>query len=85
MSYLSNKTNAFLNRVKVKEMLKPDPEEDEEVIFILENRKHQEFSLGLKTILTCLYFADEQETMPKLPAEWWEKVKAQYQINNEEL
>ena len=85
VSYLSNKTNAFLNRVKVTEMLKPNPANDEQVIFILEDHKNHEFSVDLKTIFKCLYFAEQQSTIPKLPTDWWKEINAQFKINPREL
>ena len=73
MAYLSNKTRTFLNRVKVKEMLKPT-DLDESAVFLLKDQHHQ-FSIDIETVLSCLNFAEAHGVVPPLSWDWWEQVK----------
>lgn len=41
----------------------------EQVIFLLKDKDH-EFSLGLETVLDCLFFAIKNGNLPKLPLSW---------------
>lgn len=49
----------------------------EELVFAMKDR-HHEFSIGLRTILHCLAIADKEGYTPKLPADWWERVRSYY-------
>lgn len=73
MPYLSNKTRTFLNRVKVKEMLKPN-DFDESAVFLLKDRSHQ-FSIDIETVLSCLNLAEAHGVVPPLSRHWWQQVK----------
>lgn len=46
----------------------------EECVFALKD-KHHEFSLGLTTILELLAIAEKEDFVPKLPPEWWWKIR----------
>lgn len=37
------------------------------------------FGIGLTTVLACLAFAEREGAVPELPADWWIKVRNQYQ------
>lgn len=51
----------------------------EEYLFHLKDSQHH-FSIGLKTILACVEFAEQEGALPKLPAEWWFDVKSRFDI-----
>jgi len=46
---------------------------NEVIHFVMQDNYHK-FSIGLKVILDCLKFAEEQGEIPKLPVEWWQRV-----------
>lgn len=79
MSKMTKKTQAFLNRAQVQASLVPEPTAscDEPVVFLLKDKYH-EFSLDMKTLLTCLRFAEEQGAIPELPGEWWLSMNSRY-------
>ena len=37
-----------------------------------------EFSIGLKTILSCLAMAEKEGAVPKIPYEWWWLINRRY-------
>ena len=39
----------------------------------------REFGIGLTTVLAALAFAEREGAVPELPADWWIKVRNQYQ------
>ena len=41
----------------------------EELIFGMKDNYH-EFSLGLSTVLECLFVAEQNGSVPKIPSEW---------------
>lgn len=43
---------------------------DETLIFAMKDKEH-EFSIGLQTILHCLWIAEKEGYVLKLPGEWW--------------
>lgn len=49
----------------------------EDYLFLMKDQKH-EFSIGLKTILACLAFAETKGAVPKLPEEWWLRINNRY-------
>ena len=55
------------------------------VVFMLKDKEH-EFSIGLETILKCLFFAVEKGDPPKLPSSWLKQVHQYYRttLANEE-
>ncbi|SDP01787.1 hypothetical protein [Desulforhopalus singaporensis] len=56
---------------------------DERLIFSLRD-DHHEFSLGMRTILECLKFAEEQGEIPKIPRKWWNKISVRHGIISRE-
>lgn len=50
----------------------------EEYIFAMKDSEHQ-FTIGLRTILACLSFAEEEGAVPQIPVQWWHKVSQRYQ------
>lgn len=54
-----------------------DIREDEKIYFLLRSEKNK-FTIGLGDILECLRFAEKEGEVPKLPAEWWEKIWSMY-------
>lgn len=49
----------------------------EEYLFLMRNDEH-EFSIGLRTILSCLAFAEKEGAIPGLPPEWWVNIQRRY-------
>lgn len=49
----------------------------EDYLFLMKDKEH-EFSIGLRTILSCLAIAEKEEAVPKLPYEWWEAINGRY-------
>lgn len=49
----------------------------EDYLFLMKDKEH-EFSIGLRTILSCLAIAEKEEAVPKLPYEWWEAINGMY-------
>ena len=49
----------------------------EEYLFHLKDNIH-EFSMGLKSILECLSFAEEQGAVPPLSTEWWTSIESSF-------
>ena len=47
---------------------------DEQLVFALQD-KNTTFSVGISTILQCLYCAESEGCVPPLPQDWWEKAK----------
>jgi len=52
---------------------------DGELVFALKDHHHQ-FSLGLKTVLHCLAFAQDEGVVPALPEDWWVAVRGRYSL-----
>lgn len=52
----------------------------EQVIFLLKDKDH-EFSLGLATVLDCLFFAIKSGNLPKLPSDWVNRVASTYDFD----
>jgi hypothetical protein len=46
----------------------------EELVFAMKDNYHQ-FSIGLSTILSCLAIAEKKGYVPKLPYEWWSRLR----------
>lgn len=68
MSQANYLMDAMFNRGKLREMLKPSPDDkdDEPIIFII-NAKNTSFSIDLNTILDCVRLAEEQGVIFQLP------------------
>lgn len=49
----------------------------EDYLFFMKDQEH-EFSIGLKTVLACLAFAEEKGAVPPLPNEWWQLINNRY-------
>lgn len=47
---------------------------EEELVFALQDKYHR-FSVGLSTILNCLYIADQESYVPPLPDAWWAQIR----------
>ena len=50
----------------------------EDYVFLM-RQDDREFGIGLTTLLACLAFAEREGAVPELPADWWIKVRNQYQ------
>ena len=50
----------------------------EDYVFLM-RQDNREFGIGLTTLLACLAFAEREGAVPELPADWWIKVRNQYQ------
>ena len=72
----------FFNRAEVE---KAEHNCFDPVVFMLKDKEH-EFSIGLETILKCLFFAVEKGDLPKLPSSWLKQVHQYYRttLANEE-
>lgn len=42
---------------------------------------HHEFSVGLTTVLECLYAAEKNGYTPALPGEWWVDIESTYHLH----
>lgn len=49
----------------------------EDYLFLMKDQEH-EFFIGLRTILTCLAFAETKGAVPKLSEEWWLRINNRY-------
>lgn len=49
----------------------------EDYLFKMKDNFH-EFSIGLKTILSCLAMAEKEGAVPKIPYEWWWLINGRY-------
>lgn len=56
-----------------------DCEECTEDYVFLMRRGDEEFTIGLRTILSCLAFAEHEGAVPELPDEWWVSINKRYQ------
>lgn len=76
-----NKEKIIENRVNLEDNRIKDhtgcEECTEDYLFFMKDQKH-EFSIGLKTILVCLAFAEEKGAVPLLPNEWWHLINNRY-------
>lgn len=52
----------------------------ESLVFGMKDNYH-EFSLGLSTVLECLFVAENQGHLPKLPEEWWIRIEQELNLN----
>lgn len=50
---------------------------NEDYLFLMKDNYH-EFSIGLRTILSALAFAEKEGAVPKLPEDWWSEIKTRY-------
>ena len=50
----------------------------EDYVFLM-RQGDREFGIGLTTVLAALAFAEREGAVPELPADWWVKVRNQYQ------
>lgn len=53
---------------------------DEPILFALRDQ-HHEFAIGLSTLLSCLKFAEQENAIPPLSQDWWNKVNLRYKTN----
>ena len=49
------------------------------LLFALRDNYH-EFTLGIETVLQCLYAAEKQGVVPPLSDKWWIEIMAMYNI-----
>lgn len=49
----------------------------EDHLFLMRDNEH-EFFVGLRTVLSCLAFAEDYGAVPKLPDGWWLKIRQRY-------
>lgn len=49
----------------------------EDYLFLMRDAEH-EFFVGLRTILSCLAFAEREGAVPELPSGWWARIKGRY-------
>lgn len=49
----------------------------EDYLFLMRD-EHREFSMGLRTVLACLAFAEKENAVPPLPPEWWFEIQSRY-------
>lgn len=57
-------------------------EKEEHYYFHLKDNIH-EFTMGLKEILLCIHFAEDEGLIPKVPDEWWNFLYSTYNIPHE--
>ncbi|WP_199533062.1 hypothetical protein [Thiopseudomonas alkaliphila] len=50
------------------------------LLFALQDNHHS-FSLGITTILECLYVAQSEGAIPELSDDWWHRVMNYYKLN----
>lgn len=50
----------------------------EDAVFLM-RQGDREFTIGLRTVLACLAFAEHEGEVPELPADWWVKINRRYQ------
>lgn len=67
---------------KITKDFDPIKDADEKVFFHLQDKTH-EFMMGLKDILQCLKFAEDENLVPTLPEEWWSAMNGIYPGLNE--
>ena len=61
----------FFNRAKIEAAATVDCEyHDERAVFAMRDSHGNLFSVGLSTILDCVYFSIIQGYLPKLPSSW---------------
>lgn len=51
---------------------------EEQHVFLL-RQGGREFTIGMRTVLACLSFAQEEGVVPDLPDEWWIRIAGRYQ------
>ena len=49
----------------------------EEYLFLMRDKDH-EFYIGLKTILSCVAFAEKEGIIPSLLEDWWHEIRCRY-------
>lgn len=49
----------------------------EDYLFLMQD-SHHEFSIGLRTVLACLAFAEREGAIPPLPETWWCKINTHF-------
>ncbi|MCL2872293.1 MAG: hypothetical protein FWF41_04850 [Betaproteobacteria bacterium] len=42
---------------------------------------HHEFTLGVTTVLECVWIAEQQGFVPELPNEWWHQIINHYNLS----
>lgn len=52
---------------------------DEYMVFAMQDKHHQ-FTLGLSTLLECLYIAEKEGAVPQLPDQWWLALSTRYNL-----
>ncbi|MDM1716482.1 hypothetical protein [Thiopseudomonas alkaliphila] len=55
----------------------PATEQADYMIFAMQDKHHQ-FSLGLSTLLECLYIAEQEGAMLQSPDQWWLALSTRY-------
>lgn len=58
-------------------------EQEEHYYFHLKDTSH-EFTMGLKEILLCLLFAEDEGLIPKAPENWWSFLYSTYNVPHEQ-
>lgn len=56
-----------------------DCEDCEEQYVFLMRQGDREFTMGLRTVLACLAFAQNEHAVPDLPDDWWNRVANRYE------
>ena len=62
---------------KITKDFNPIKDVEEKVFFHLQDSTH-EFTMGLKSILQCLKFAEDENVIPKLPQDFWSAMYGEY-------
>ena len=66
----------------IKEITDFSPAREEMYFFHLRDSEH-EFVMGLKEILQCVRFAEDEGIIPKAPDEWWTFLYGTYDVHYE--
>lgn len=56
-----------------------DLSQDDYMVFAMQDKHHQ-FTLGLSTLLECLYIAEKEGAVPQLPDQWWLALSTRYNL-----
>ena len=78
-------TNNNLPEAKFSHILTKDffSENEEKVFFHLKDSTH-EFTMGLKEVLLCIRFAEDEGLIPKAPEPWWSFLFSTYNVHKEQ-